>query len=94
LKKLRNCKNQDVIQNEIEELRQEMEAQTNQVLVPFKYLLLKKELRRPLIAAIVIQISQVKYFQFFSVNLLLTFIQTNMHFSYASAVQWSTNGKR
>jgi hypothetical protein len=60
LKKLRGCKNQDQIQNEIEELRQEKEAQKNKNLVSFRELLFKMEFRKPLIVAIVIQISQVK----------------------------------
>jgi hypothetical protein len=59
LKKLRGSKNIEFIRNEMAELKTEKDAQKQQILVSYKDLFLKRDLRKPLIAAIVIQISQV-----------------------------------
>ncbi len=59
MKKLRGSKNIEFIRNEMAELKTEKDAQKQQILVSYKDLFFKSDLRKPLIAAIVIQISQV-----------------------------------
>ncbi len=60
MQKLRGPHRIEFIENELNELKAEREAQTNQNQITFKDLLFTRDLRKPLIAAIVIQISQVE----------------------------------
>jgi hypothetical protein len=77
LKKLRGFDNIELIASEMEDLKNEKESKNHQLTVSYKELLLNRGLQKPLVAAIVVIISQVGFF-FHSVTRNPTFYKTNI----------------